>query len=63
VEQVSYVTQSQAPQRVIMKLCFVLMTNMLSNPYIAEKRTGKSYMQYNEGAVSGWFTRSVGTVL
>lgn len=44
-----------------MKLRFILMTKMLSIPYIAEEQTRKSYMQYNEGGLAGWFTGTVGT--
>ena len=36
---------------------------MLINPYIAEEQTGKSYVQYNEGELVGWFTRTVGAAL
>lgn len=57
----SYVSQPQASQRVIMKLCFIVMTKMLINPYIAEKQRGKFHVQYNEGGLVGWFTGTVGT--
>jgi hypothetical protein len=42
-------------------LSLILMTKILINPYIAEEQTGKSFMQYNEGGLAGWFTRTVGT--
>jgi hypothetical protein len=37
------------------------MTKMLINPYIAEEQIRKSYVQYNEGELVGWFTHTVET--